>query len=177
MKFKPMPIIRFFARWFFVFLLVAMIFLCIAPLIFISYEEYGLEKYFYFVAFGFFTWLYIYGLHKETWEKIFATIYISEDVVIWKCLFRKTRRIETSKCYIGVEMEKSHNKLEYPYIYFSLKPYPFEMRHKIDKISCSDEFVKYRYDPDIAEYILKILPSKQTKQLDYYCCVQRRKKR
>lgn len=164
MKFKPMPMIRFYARWVLLGILSAEIYICIFSLS-LPWKEGGL---------GFFLCLFLsllmgYCLHKELWEKLFATIYISKDEIIWRCSFRKTRHLSTEKCYIGVELEGSHIKtIDYPYIYFSLKPYPRELEHKIDIIPCSNEFVKFRYDPKIAEYILKTLPKEQTKRLDYF---------
>ena len=167
MKFRPKPIIRFYIRWVVLAILVGTIGMCIIPFK-LSYEENGCMKYFYHLFFASMPCIWIYILHKELWEKIFATIYISPAEITWMCPFRKTKHVAATECYIGVELENSHNKLDYPYIYFSLKPYPREYEHKIDKIPCSNEFVKYRYAPEIAEYILKTLPKEQTKRLDYF---------
>ena len=152
MKFKPMPIIRIYIRWVVLAILVGTIAMCIIPFK-LSYKEIGIMKYFYHIFFISMPCIWIYILHKELWEKIFATVYISSDKIIWRCPFRKTKCIATSKCYIGGELEDSHIKAHYPYIYFSTKPYPSNMKHKIDKIPCSDEFIKYRYHIDIAEYV------------------------
>lgn len=167
MKFKPSAIIRFYIRWVVLGLLLTGIYSCIL-FITLPLEEVGEGKYSTALLMFLLSLLWTYILHKELWEKLFATIYISTDKIIWRCPFRKTRQLPTEKCYIGVEKENAHNKGSYPYIYFSLKPYPREFEHKIDKIPCSDEFVKYRYHPDIAEYTLKTLPKEQTKRLDYF---------
>ena len=167
MKFKPLTIIRCYIRWAVLALLLLSIVTCIFPFM-LSYEEEGVMVYFYRMFFISMPCFWIYFLHKELWVKLFATIYISEDKIIWRCPFRKTRCLTPEKCYIGVELEDSHIKIDYPYIYFSLRPYPREFEHKIDKIPCSDEFVKYRYAPEVAEYILKTLPKEQTKRLNYY---------
>ncbi|MBR4308105.1 MAG: hypothetical protein IKT58_00775 [Oscillospiraceae bacterium] len=69
---------------------------------------------------------------------------------------------------MGVELENSHNELDYEYIYFSKLPYPGEKVHRINEIPCSAGFVKYRFSPELAEYILKTLPKTQTKSIDYF---------
>ena len=167
MKFKPMPMIRFYIRPVILVLTALVIWASTTP--FLIPEEEGLflrifsHIFWFFCLFG---WIYI--LHIEYWDKVFATLYISPEEIVWKCPFRKTIHLSTPGCYIGVELENSHNKLDYEYIYFSKKPYPREKAHKINEIPCSDSFVKYRFHPDIAEYILKTLPKEQTKPLDYF---------
>lgn len=174
MKFKPILIIRIYIRWAVLAILVITLAMCIIPSK-LSYEEDGFMKYFSYVFCISVPCLLLYLVHKELWEKLFATIYISPKEIIWRCPFRKTRRLPTEKCYIGVEMENSHVKGDYPYIYFSLKPYPSEKEHKINEIPCSDEFVKYRYHVDIAQYILKTLRKEQTKRLDYFSYMYNKK--
>lgn len=168
MKFKPMPIIRYYIRWVVLLILFGTLAMCIIPFK-VSYQEMGLAYYFFIVLFFSMPCLWIYILHKELWEKIFATVYISSEEIVWACPFRKTRRIKSSMCYIGVELEDSYIKADYPYIYFSTFPYPKEMEHKIDKMPCTNNFIKYRFHLDIAEYVLTILPKEQTKRLDYFC--------
>ena len=166
MKFKPIPIIRFYIRPVIVVLTALFIWANTTPFQ-MAEESIFLRIFshiFWFVSM--FGWIYI--LHIEYWDKIFATIYISPKEIVWKCPFRKTIHLPTSGCYIGVELENSHNKLDYEYIYFSKIPYPREKVHKINEIPCSNSFVKYRFSPELAEYILRTLPKEQTKPLDYF---------
>ena len=160
--------IRFYARWAALGLLTLVI-VEIVWVLNVPHEEIGSYRYPTIILLCGSGITFVYCLHKELWEKFFATIYISADEVIWRCPFRKTRRLATRNCYIGVELEDAFNKsIDYPYIYFSLTPYPRDLEHKINKIPCSERFVKYRYHADICEYILKTLPEEQTKRLDYF---------
>ena len=173
MKFKPMPFIRYFGRWYMLAMLLAGIAMQIIPFK-LTYEEHGIFKYFAHIFFFALSGFYVYALHKELWDKFFATIYISAEEIVWKCPFRKTIHLPVDGCYMGVELENSHNKLDYEYIYFSKTPYPREKAHRINEIPCSDSFVKYRFSPKLAEYILKTLPKEQTKPLDYFYCKYKR---
>ena len=167
MKFKPMPIIRFYIRPGVLVLTALHIWMCTTPFQ-IPDEEGIFLKVFWSVFCFFLLFLWIYILHTELWDKVCATIYISPEEIIWKCPFRKTIHLPTPGCYIGVELENFHNKLDYEYIYFSKTSYPREKVHKINEIPCSNSFVKYRFAPELAEYILKTLPKEQTKPLDYF---------
>ena len=168
MKFKPIPYIRFFGRWFLIAIGVGMFLAGVWFAIGLRPEERCFETY----AIAVLCLLYSviifpYCLH-QVWEKYFATIFISNSKITWRCPFYKTKSLLTPQCCIGVEKEVSYWKFEYNYIYFSLNPYPHEFANMINKIPCSETFLKYRYDPKLAEYILKTVPKEQTKQLDYF---------
>ena len=94
-------------------------------------------------------------------EKYFAVIYISGDTVIWKCIFRKTRRLPLAECRIGVQMEDSFQGEAYPHLYFTNAPYPEKYFNKINKMKCSDTFIKFWYREEIADYLIDILPVDQ----------------
>ena len=168
MKFRPIPFIRYFARWFVLLLGCSILLVGIWFTIGLSPEERCFETW----AMAIFCFIYTifvfpYILH-QVWEKYFATLFVSESQIIWRCPFRRTKYLLTEQCYIGVEKEISHWKIEYNYIYFSLSPYPRKFTNKIDKLPNSDTFLKYRFEPKLAEYILRTLPKAQTKPLDYF---------
>ena len=55
-----------------------------------------------------------------------------------------------------------------PHIYFSKQPYPREFSNKIQKIPNSDNFIKFRYRADLADYLVEHLPKQKTFQVAYY---------
>lgn len=168
MIFRPLPFIRFFARWFILSIGSGMFFIGIWFSIGLPSEERCFETWM-MAIFCFLYALFVFPrLLHQIWEKCFATICISNSQIIWRCPFRKTKCLAVERCHIGVEKEISHWKIEYYYIYFSLKPYPREFASRIDKLPNSEAFLKYRFEPKLAEHILDTLPKGQTKQLEYY---------
>lgn len=115
---------------------------------------------------------------KELHEKCFAKITICKYEVVWKCVLRKKHVIKIDDCrFVGVESEDSFNGLDYPFVYFSLFPYPAELSHKINKINNTDKFIKFWYTDGLAEYLLTHLPKEKTGGLQYYCNRKKAKRR
>ena len=109
--------------------------------------------------------IYIKGLH----EKCFATLEVYDTKVVWKCIFKKSHTIMISDCkFIGVESEESFNGLDYPFIYFAIHYYPNEFSRKINKIRVTDEFIKFWYTDELAEYVILHLPKEKTGGVQYY---------
>ena len=111
--------------------------------------------------------VFVYFVHLH--EKCFAKIVINNSLILWKCVFRKsiTMNIETCR-FIGVESEDSFNKIDYPFVYFSVLPYPREYVHKINKMQNTTSFIKFWYTDEIAKYIIDSLPKEKTGRLQYY---------
>ena len=117
-------------------------------------------------------------VHFAFWEKCFATLTITEDEVIWRCPFRKTRRLPVFECrYIGVELEESANGLPYPFIYLTSEPYPYEYRHKINKLRCSDSFIKFWYSEKLSDHLRERFPGMKTGSLLAYQIKQKKSRR
>ena len=76
--------------------------------------------------------------------------------------------IQVDDCIIGMENEISGWNMTYPHIYFSKQPYPREFSNKIQKIPNSDNFIKFRYRADLADYLVEHLPKQKTFQVAYY---------
>ena len=97
--------------------------------------------------------LFILGLN-QLWEKLFAKLIVKNDRIIWRCIFRRSHTLLlTESHWIGVELEDSFNGLDYPFIYFSKEPYPAEFQHKINKLKCSDSFIKFWYSEQLVNYL------------------------
>lgn len=112
--------------------------------------------------------VYVYA--TEIHEKIFSMLEISYSQIIFKCIFIKKKAITIERCrFIGVEFEDSFSKSHLPFIYFSTEQYPKEYSHKINKINNSDQFIKFWYTDELAEYLLTHLPKEKTGALQYYC--------
>ena len=79
--------------------------------------------------------------------------------------------------FISVELEDSFNKLDYPLIYFTTSWYPKEYAHKINKLKNTDQFIKFWYTEELAEYLITHLPKEKTGGLQYYHNMHTRKKR
>ena len=105
------------------------------------------------IIFGF--WAFVLGL----WDKLFATLSVERDRVIWKCLLKRTRRITMENVrYVGIEYEDSYSGLPYAYIYISATPYPKEYAHKINKLRCRDDFLIFRFSIELKDYLLATIP-------------------
>lgn len=117
-------------------------------------------------------------IHKHFWEKFFATLTVSDSAIVWSCPFRKTIMLPLDKCnFIGVQMEESHNGLPYAFIYFSYKLYPSEYIGKINKLHCSEGFIKFWYSKELGDYLIKHLPGSKTGTILAYQIRVARKKR
>lgn len=106
---------------------------------------------------------------RELLEKLFAKIKIRDDAIIWKCVFRRKHTMRVQDCrFIGVELENSFNQLDYPYIYFAKVRYPKEYEHKINELKNTDDFIKFWYTEELAEYLLTHFPKERTGSLQSY---------
>lgn len=166
-KFKPDNQIRFYARpgWYILF--ISDICLAIWAAHGCATEGLWLEA----VIGAFFILLGVWGLwqgYREFWELFWASITISETEIVWSCPLRPTHVIQVDDCIIGMENEISGWNMTYPHIYFSKQPYPREFSNKIQKIPNSDNFIKFRYRADLADYLVEHLPKQKTFQVAYY---------
>lgn len=119
-----------------------------------------------------------YILWIGLWDKLFSSICVEENRIVWKCPLRKKRTIlKYSVNFIGVEAENAFNGLEYPFIYISRSPFPKEFSHKIDKLPCRDGFLKFWYTDEFAAYLLTHFSNEQTKSLAYYQQVKKQKRK
>ena len=102
-------------------------------------------------------------------EKCFASLTVTSQTIEWKCPFRRTCKIPTLECrYFGVQLEDSHNGLDYAFIYISKDPYPKEYEHRINKLKCSDGFIKFWYSDELCDYLVEKFPHNRTGPLQYY---------
>jgi len=164
MKFRPNPLIRYFVRiavpvWLigcpgFIFY-----FICSLPgqplvaKIFCALLFVGCAVLFWIIA----------------WKKSYGTLTISDDGVLWKCPFYKSKFIP--KCQvrqIGIEYENKNAFYARPIIYFSTFDYPEHMRNKITKLSRTEGFIQYMYDDPIGDYAIKCFPASVTYPLRAY---------
>ena len=110
-----------------------------------------------------------YEFHKRIWDKLFASLVVKEDEIIWKCPTKKSKSILNGNIrFIGVESENAFNGLEYPFIFISSSPYPREFAHKIDKLPVTNDFLKFWYTPELATYLLSHFPGEKTGSLSRY---------
>lgn len=115
-------------------------------------------------------------VHCFFWEKFFATLTFSDEQIIWKCPFRKTIKLAINECnYVGVQLEESHNGLPYPFVFFSVKPYPYAFRGKINKLPCKEEFIKFWYTEELSDFLVGYLPSDKKGQILAYRIQSKRK--
>lgn len=168
MTFRTKTSIRFFARPFFMFLTIAGFFIT-SGTIYYAFKEYDAEM---TVAAIVDIALLVFGVSvfwRELLEKLFAKIKIADDTIIWKCIFRRKHIMRIQDCrFIGVELENSFNQLDYPYIYFTKIRYPKEYEHKINELKNTDDFIKFWYTEELAEYLLTHFPKERTGSLQYY---------
>ena len=98
-------------------------------------------------------------MHFGFSEKCFATLHFSDDSVCWRAPLRRKCVISLLDCkFAGVENEDSHNGRPYPYIYISPAPYPIAYKNKINKLKCSNNFIKFWYSDELCKYLEEHLP-------------------
>ena len=111
-------------------------------------------------------WLLIY---YNFWEKWFAIIEVTDNSIIWSCPLKHSHTLLLFECkFFGVQLEESYNGLPYPFIYISKHPYPRELEGKINKIRCSNEFVKFWYSDDLCNCLIAKFSNNRTGPLQYY---------
>ena len=116
-------------------------------------------------------------IHKYLWEKLFATLIISNSAIVWRCPFRKSITLPFDKCnFVGVQKEESYNGLPYSFVYFSNKPYPTEYIGKINKLHCSEGFIKFWYSKNLGCYLVECLPQGKAGAILAYQIQEKRKK-
>jgi hypothetical protein len=85
------------------------------------------------------------------WYRCFGKIIISDNCIEWRCIFMRSHRLSFDKCkYAGIQIFWKDNVVKYDiyntgfaFIYVSTKPYPSEYEGRIDKLRCTDEFIKF----------------------------------
>lgn len=168
MTFHTKKEIRYFAAPGMLFLIIAETFITAAAICY-AFREYDMEI---AIAAIILTVFWVFGVlmfWREWLEKFFAKIKIADDTIIWKCIFRRKHTIRIQDCrFIGVELENSFNQLDYPYIYFTKVRYPKEYEHKINELKNTDDFIKFWYTEELAEYLLTHFPKERTGSLQSY---------
>lgn len=165
MSFYTKPALRYFGRYYLVLLL------AIFPIVFtgliISVWRHDGFRIYYLVIIPMF---YIAFLSlNQLWEKFFAKLIVKNDRIEWRCVFRRSHTLLLTQCrWIGVELEDSFNGLDYPYVYFSKEPYPAEYQHKINKLKCSDHFIKFWYSEQLVNYLEENVSANQVGSLIAY---------
>lgn len=103
------------------------------------------------------------------WEKWYSSLRFTDNSIILSCPLKRTLVLTVDECrFFGVQLEESYNGLPYPFIYISKHPYPRELEGKINKIRCSNEFVKFWYSDDLCNYLIAKFPNNRTGPLQYY---------
>lgn len=96
-------------------------------------------------------------------------ITVTDSGVIWRCLFRRTRRLSYADCrYIGVETFNKEAQRpivrgdECAAVYLSRDPFPEKLKGRINHLRCSDRIIKFYYTDALAEAILTVAPKEKT---------------
>ncbi len=120
------------------------------------------------------TVVYWRHMHEKYWAKITFT----NTEIIWRCVLKKSHRIRIAdlRC-MGVDLEEAHNGLDYPFIYFSKVPYLEKYRNKINRLSVTDDFIKFWYTEDLAAFLIANFPKEKSGAVQYYREKQRRELR
>ena len=95
-------------------------------------------------------------IHVGFWEKFFAVLILSENEVRWKCPLRKTITMKRAECItVGLECETTPVPGEFAYIYFASIPYPSKAERKKVVARSRNGLIKFRYTPELGEYVIK----------------------
>lgn len=168
MKFRQLPIIRYYIRYACIFAFVGLpMFLLIAFAR--SIDPYEADD----LLFMLFLSLLAIGMllifHFALFEKCFSYLIIEDEIVTWKCPLRKSISIPLADCkIIGLEYEDAYIKNEYAYIYFVTFPYSKENSKYYGKVKCKEGLIKFRYTSKLAEYMIKNYSDKTSYSLNKY---------
>lgn len=82
------------------------------------------------------------------WYRCFGRLIVTEDEIIWKCPFMKTRRLDRTEIkYTGFDFRFSSGSLRsistMDMIYFSKHPYPEKYVGRSYKLRPNDDFIKF----------------------------------
>lgn len=99
----------------------------------------------------------------EFWYRFFGRLFITENEIIWKCPFMKTRRLnQTEVKYAGFDYRFSSGSLRnittVDMAYFSKHPYPQEYVGKSYKLRNSDDFIKFHASKKLCFCLQEWLP-------------------
>lgn len=155
MKFHTYPAIRYYAGS-----LSLLIFFIIPVYMFletINNKIYPLSEYIYLVIFaGVIAIGCIMLFYFALLEKCFAYIVISDNAISLKCPLRKTITIKRAECIsVGLECETTPVPGEFAYIYFASIPYPSKAERKKVVARSRKGLIKFRYTPELGEYVVK----------------------
>ena len=167
-KFKPDNLLRFCAQPVYAALILFGLGFGVWAIYYLSYVDFSPGYLIAYIAFVVGVCWLAQRMYHEFWELFWASITISETEIVWSCPLRPTHVIQVDDCIIGMENEISGWNMTYPHIYFSKQPYPREFSNKIQKIPNSDNFIKFRYRTDLADYLVEHLPKQKTFQVAYY---------
>lgn len=168
MVFHTKPLIRYYAAPIYTAMCLALL-ACAVFLHITFYNDWSIQSIFCILFTDALALFNLWVLFNEFLEKFYAKLKVTDDAIIWRCIFRRRHMLQLDRCrFVGVELEAAWNQMEYPFIYFSTKPYPKEFTHKINKLENSDEFIKFWYTEKLAKYLLEQLPKEKTGGLQYY---------
>lgn len=167
-KFRPSNPIRFFARPVLTALFLTNMGASAWLMYYFAFLQLSLGHFLLALVYAVATWWVALRIYRELWSVLWATITVSETEIIWRCPLCPTHVIQVDDCIIGMENETSGWNMTYPHIYFSKQPYPREFSNKIQKIPNSDNFIKFRYRAELADYLVEHLPKKKILQVAYY---------
>ena len=169
MKIRPVPIIRYCYRWFFIALFILFPIYIMFGLTFNSALTKEEDQR---LCFLFGAVLLIFGtllIHFEFWEKFFATLEITKDRIIWRCLFRKTKSMLLADCVaIGACREHTKKGIPSECIYISDAPIPAVDTDLPGTLKPSLHLIKYAYSDQLCDYLIQKVPDKRTRNLGAY---------
>lgn len=168
MKFKTLPIVRYYAGSLIIFLYFVLPSIFFLFMIFSDHipQEIKTEL---IAIIGVFLFLSICLIQIGFWEKCFSYVIIKDDIIKWCCPLRKSIAITLNDCkQIGLEFENAYVKGVYPYIYFVTFPYSQENSKYYGKVKCCSGLIKFRYTNKLAEYLINNYSQKTSYALCQY---------
>ena len=125
------------------------------------------------------------------WPQCFSRLILTEDAVIWKCLFMWPRKIQKEECrYIGIkEAMVEHSKGNWvstgvKWVWFSTQPFP--ERKNISQVRTEKNFIKFPLSVRLSGVLGEWMPEPknlpfvqfyETAQREKMCRADRRKRR
>ena len=176
-KFKPCNAIRFLARPYLIALLLASLAAGVWLVYYFAVREFSPGHLLLAAAYIALTGWIAQRVYRELWEALWGCITISDTKITWRCPLRRSHAVERADCIIGMGTETSGWNITYYYIYFSKQLLTAKAAGQIRKVPISDTFIRFRYCPELAEYVLAHFPSEKTRSVAYHYEREKRERR
>lgn len=126
---------------------------------------FGSNEFWVFMLFDGLTVLLLVGFILTS-DQMFARVEICDDGIIFRALFRRTRRMAYAQMnVIGIDFAPLTGSRQF-WIYFSKIEIPYKYFHKINNLPINNDTLRVQYSDKIYNALLYAMPPEQAKLLN-----------